>query len=110
MFVFSRNCLVGLLFVTNLYLQKALMYIHYICDCCTNENASKIVLFEVNGKVTYDLEEFLDMQDHQCLKASQQILLLQKNIAKTILCACQVSYVHALIIIVITSLWMTFQV
>ena len=97
--------------MTNLYLQKALMYIHYICDCCTNENDSRIVLFEVNGKVTYDLKEFLDMQDQQCLKASQQILSLQKNITKTILCACQVSYVYAntIIIIIITSLQTTGQ-
>ena len=90
----SRECLIGLLFVTNVYLQKALMYIHYMCDCCTNENASRIVLFEVDRKITYDLVDFLNIQDQQCLKASQQILSLQKSIAKTILYACQVSYIH----------------
>ena len=90
----SRECLISLLFVTNVYLQKALMYVHYICDSCTNGNPSRIVLFEVDRKITYDVVDFLDIQDQQCLKASQQILSLRKTITKTILYACQVSYVY----------------
>ena len=81
----------GLLFVSNVYLQKALMYIHYICDCCINENTSRIALFEVNRNVTYDLAEFLDAQDQQCQRASQQISSLQMKITKTILYASKVS-------------------
>ena len=67
------------------------MYIHYMCDCCTNESTSRIALFAVDRKITYDLVDFLDIQDKQCLKASQQILSLRKTITKTILDACQVS-------------------
>ena len=87
----------GLLFVTNVYLQEALMYIHYICDCCINENASRIVLFELDRKISYNLVDFLDIQDQQCHKASQQILSLQKKITQTILYSCQVSCVNKII-------------
>lgn len=82
----------GLLFMTNVFLHKALMYIHYICDSCVNENDSRIVLFQVDKNVTYDLVDFLEIQNQQCYKASQQILSLQKKITQTILYACQVSY------------------
>lgn len=97
----SRECLIGLLFVTNVYLQKALMYIHYMCDCCINDNTSRIALFEVNRKVTYSLAEFLDVQDQQCQKASQQILSLQMKITKAILCACQVSYINGMYCVIL---------
>jgi len=86
----------SLLFVTNVYLQKALMYIHYICNCCVNESTSKIVLFEANRKVTYNLVDFLNIQDQQCHIASEQLLSLQKSITNSVLYACQVSYVHIL--------------
>lgn len=71
------------------------MYIHYMCDSCTNEGSSRIVLFEVNRKITYDLDNFLDMQDQQCHKASQKILSLHESITETVLHACQVSYTQA---------------
>jgi len=86
----NRLCLSKLLFLNDVYLQKALIYIHKICDNCTSEGNSEITLFDVNKKITYLLDEFLTLQTQICNTASQQIASLRDRILQVVTVACQV--------------------
>jgi len=85
-----RLCLSKRLFLNDVYLQKALVFIHKLCDDCTSEGKSEITLFYVDKKVTYLLDEFLSLQAQICNTAVQQLASLQDCILQVVTVACQV--------------------